>query len=91
MKHKTLRHQDGLESWQQSIQRSPARRAQSNVFHVTAVTAAELLGQSREARIVLLERALDMSQNIATGNLGIGMAVICIPAGLYRLVRRRRD
>jgi hypothetical protein len=44
-----------------------------------------------EARIVLLERALDMSQNIATGNLGIGMAVICIPAGLYRLVRRRRD
>jgi len=44
-----------------------------------------------EARIVLLERALDMSQNIATGNLGIGMAIICIPAGLYRLVRRRRD
>jgi len=44
-----------------------------------------------EARVVILESALTWSQKIATGNLGIGMALIGVPAVAYRLIRRRRS
>ena len=44
-----------------------------------------------ESRVVTLEQALISSRNIATGNLGIGMAIVCLPAAAYRLVRRRRN
>ena len=44
-----------------------------------------------EARVVILEHALTWSQQIATGNLGIGMALIGVPAVAYRLIRRRRS
>jgi hypothetical protein len=43
-----------------------------------------------EARVVILEHALTWSQQIATGNLGIGMALIGVPAVAYRVLRRRR-
>jgi hypothetical protein len=43
-----------------------------------------------ESRVVTLEQALNASRSVATGNLGIGMAVIGVPAAAYTLVRRRR-
>lgn len=42
-----------------------------------------------ESRIVALEEALILSRQKATGNLGVGMAIIGIPAGLYTILRRR--
>lgn len=44
-----------------------------------------------EARVLTLEQALISSRNFATSNLGIGMAVIGMPAIAYRLIRRRKS
>ncbi|MFM7808066.1 MAG: tail fiber domain-containing protein, partial [Planctomycetota bacterium] len=44
-----------------------------------------------ESRVVLLEQALDASHSLANGRLGLGMAIIGVPAVAYRLSRRRRS
>jgi hypothetical protein len=43
-----------------------------------------------ESRIVALESALNVSRNVATGNLGIGMAIVGIPTLLIAAARRRK-
>ena len=44
-----------------------------------------------ESRIVTLEEALNVSRSVATGNLGIGMAIVGVPAVLISAIRRRRN
>ena len=43
-----------------------------------------------ESRVAMLEQALISSRNFATSSLGIGMALIGVPAVAIRAFRRRR-
>ena len=43
-----------------------------------------------ESRVVLLEQALDASHSLANGRLGLGMALIGVPAVAFGIIRRRR-
>jgi hypothetical protein len=56
----------------------------------TNAKASDARFSELESRVVALEAALNASRNVATGNLGIGMAIVGIPALLIAAARRRK-
>jgi hypothetical protein len=66
-----------------------------SVVNAQGVTLAALQGLNQkvdelQTRVVTLESALNVSRNVATGNLGIGMAIVGIPTLLIAAARRRK-
>ena len=66
-----------------------------SVVNAQGVTLAAIQGLNQkvedlQTRVVSLESALNASRNVATGNLGIGMAIVGIPALLLAAARRRK-
>jgi hypothetical protein len=62
-------------------------------MHGVTIAAIQGLNQKvdeLQTRVVTLESALNVSRNVATGNLGIGMAIVGIPTLLIAAARRRK-
>jgi len=57
---------------------------------IAAIQGLNMKVEELQTRVVSLESALNVSRNVATGNLGIGMAIVGIPTLLIAAARRRK-
>ncbi|MEI7659127.1 MAG: tail fiber domain-containing protein, partial [Phycisphaerae bacterium] len=58
---------------------------------LAAIQGLNMKVDELQSRVVSLESALNASRNVATGNLGIGMAIVGIPTLLIAAARRRKS